>query len=62
MNSGEMNETVGVLAALAVAVRDEQTWLRVAAWNGAQEVPYASVADLLNRLRPSSADNTRGDV
>lgn len=57
MNHAEMNETVGVLEALAIAVQDRDTWYRVAAWNGAQKVPYAAVADLLRQLKPDSANN-----
>lgn len=52
MNSQEMRETIGVLEALAVAVQDHSTWLRVAAWNGTHSVPYAAVADLLSKLEP----------
>jgi hypothetical protein len=61
MNSVERNETIGVLEALAVAVQDHSTWYRVACWNGAQEIPYAAVADLLNRLKPVSQDQEGAD-
>jgi hypothetical protein len=50
MNESQANEAIGLLEALAWAIQDRETWLRVAIWNGSQKVPYDAVADLLQKI------------